>query len=242
MDPVSLELRSLGSRLEELDIRALLTPTLFQLPGGGDGATGSSLSWPHMRHLKVEFHPCAPDGGYYFSGPRGENPQPTGFAIMREEHYPPGQEDADETLELWSREEDEYTGDDEICLERQPDMFRTLPIEERINPLLLALASSLQQRDMPSLEDAELFTWLTWQPSEERAQEYEGSDDVPPSAEGETIMFRWGLRYDAPKEDGKGRVTWQVGENWRPGGEIMRVFRILWAGTGRTRSGKRLSM
>lgn len=34
MDPVSFGLRSLGSRLEELDIRALVTSDLF-LPGGG---------------------------------------------------------------------------------------------------------------------------------------------------------------------------------------------------------------
>ncbi|KAJ4392334.1 hypothetical protein N0V93_005960 [Gnomoniopsis smithogilvyi] len=231
LDPVSLGLRSLGRRLEELDTRALLTPDLFQI-GGGDGATSSdsSSSWPHMRHLKVEFHPCAPDGSWYFSGPRGEDPHPTGFTIARDEHYPPGQEDTDETHELWSREEDEYTGDDEMCLDRQPDMFRTLPIEERINPLLLAFALSLQQQNMPSLEDAELFTWLTWHPSEERAQEYEGIDDAPPSDEGETVMFWWGVRYEAPKEDGKGKVTWQVGENWRPADEIVRAFEDLVGG------------
>ena len=82
MDPVSLGLRDLGSRLEELDICALITPDLF--PSGGDG-----LPWPQMRHLKVEFHPCSPDGSWYFSGPRGEDPHATGFVITREEHYPP---------------------------------------------------------------------------------------------------------------------------------------------------------
>jgi hypothetical protein len=230
MDPVSLGLRDLGSRLEELDIRALITPDLFHL--GGDGASGHSSSWPRMRHLKVEFHPCAPDGRWYFSGPRGEDPHATGFAITREEHYPPGQEDANETHIMWSNEEEEYTGDDEISAGRQPDMFRTLPIVERINPLLLAFASSLQRQKMPSLQDAELFTWLTWRPSEERAQEYEGSDDAPPSAEDETIMFRWGVRYDAPKGDGEGKVTWQVGEDWRPGDEIIRAFEDLVGGDG----------
>lgn len=230
MDPVSLGLRGLGGRLEELDIRALITPDLFR--SGGHGATCHSLSWPHMQHLSVEFHPCAPDGSWYFSGPRGEDPHATGFAITREEHYPPGQEDADETHALWSCEEDEYMGDDDICLDRQPDMFRTLPIVERIKPLLLAFASSLQRQKMPSLQDAELFTWLTWRPSEERAQEYEGSDDAPPSADNKTVMFRWGVRYDAPKGDGKGKVTWQVGEDWRPGDEIIRAFEDLVGGDG----------
>ncbi|OBT65313.1 hypothetical protein VE03_04597 [Pseudogymnoascus sp. 23342-1-I1] len=224
MDPVSLGLRDLGSRLEELDILALITPDLF--PSGGDG-----LSWPKMRHLRVEFHPCAPDGSWYFSGPRGEDPHATGFVITREEHYPPGQEDDDETHALWSDEQDEYWGDEDICDHLQPDMFRTLPIVERISPLLLAFASSLQQRKMPSLQDAELFTWLTWRPSEKRDQEYEGSDDVPPlTYDEETIMFRWGVRYDAPKGDGKGKVTWQVGDDWRPGDEIIRAFEDLVGG------------
>ncbi|KAI0108571.1 hypothetical protein GGR51DRAFT_119854 [Nemania sp. FL0031] len=226
MDPVSLGLRDLASRLEELDIRALITPDLFR----SHDTTGHALPWPHMRHLRVEFHPCAPDGSWYFSGPRGEDPHATGFAITRQEHYPPGQEDADETHALWEREEDEYTGEDDICLERQPDMFRTRPIAERINPLLLAFASSLQRQRTPSLQDAELFTWLTWQPSEERAQEYEGSGDAPPSGDNETVMFRWGVRYDAPKGDEKGKVTWQIGEDWRPENEVIRAFEDLVGG------------
>ncbi|OHE98651.1 hypothetical protein CORC01_06102 [Colletotrichum orchidophilum] len=221
MDPVSLGLGDLGSRLEELSIRALITPDLFR-----------SLSWPHMRHLKVEFHPCAPDGRWYFSGPRGEDPHAMGFAITREEHYPPGLEDADETHALLSREEDEFTGDDEMCLERRPDMFRILPIAERINPLLMAFALSLQRQNMPFIQDAEMFTWLLWRPSEERAQEYQGNDDAPPSDEDQTVMFRWGVRYDAPDGDGKGKVTWQVGEDWRPGDELLKAFGKLVGGDG----------
>jgi hypothetical protein len=185
-----------------------------------------------MRHLRIEFHPCAPDGSWYFSGPRGEDPHATGFVITREEHYPPAHEDADETHALWSREEDEYTGDDNISAGRQPGMFRTLPISERINPLLLAFASSLQRQRMPSLQDAELFTWLTWRPSEERAQEYAESDNALPRAENETVMFRWGVRYDAPNGDEKGKVRWQVGDDWRPGNEIIRAFEDLVGGDG----------
>ena len=225
MDPVSLGLRDLGSRLEELDVCALITPDLFL--SGSDG-----LSWPQMQHLKVEFHPYAPDGRWYFFGPRGEDPHATGFVITREEHYPPGQED-DETHALWSDEQDEYWGDEDIYDYRQPDIFRTLPIAERISPLLLAFASSLQRENMPSLQDAELFTWLTWRPSKERAQEYEGSNDVPPTSdEEETVMFRFGVRYDAPasRGDGKGKVTWQVGKDWRPEDEVIRAFGDLVGG------------
>lgn len=32
------------------------------------------------------------------------------------------------------------------------------------------------------------------------------------------------MRYDGPKGDGKGKVTWQVGEDWRPEDEIIRAF------------------
>jgi hypothetical protein len=82
---------------------------------------------------------------------------------------------------------------------RQPDMFRICPIAARVNPLLLAFALSLQRQMMPSLQEAELFTWLTWRPSKERAQKYEGSDEAPPTSDvEETVMFRWGVRYEAP--------------------------------------------
>ncbi|EAQ84575.1 hypothetical protein CHGG_08589 [Chaetomium globosum CBS 148.51] len=227
LDPVSLGLRDLGSRLQELDICAFITPELFP---AGDG-----LSWSHMRHLKVEFHPCAPNGRWYFSGPRGENPYTTGFAITGEQHYPPGQEDDDETHQLLSDEEDEYWGDEGIYNTRQPDMFRIRPIAEHIKPLLLAFALSLQRQKMPSLQEAELFTWLTWRPSMERWEEYEGSDEVPPTSDEEdTVMFRWGVRYEAPAVGGdeKGKVTWQVGEDWRPDDEIIQAFGDLVGGGG----------
>jgi hypothetical protein len=225
VDPVSLGLQALGGRLEELDVRAVITPDLF--PSGDD-----STPWPSMRHLKVEFYPCAPDGRWYFSGPRDENPCPTGFAITREEHYQPGLEDHEELQNLLWEEDDEmdHKGEGLDSL-RQPDMFRTCPIAEHVNPLLLAFASSLQHK-MPALEDAELFTWLTWRPSEARAQEYEGSDDVPPLGEWGTTLFRWGVRYDAPKGDGKGKVTWRVSQDWKPSDEVVKAFEELVGGDG----------
>ncbi|KAF6809273.1 hypothetical protein CPLU01_15533 [Colletotrichum plurivorum] len=220
MDPVSLGLRDLGTRLEELSIRALLTPDLFR-----------SSSWPRMRHLDVEFHPCAPDGSWYFSGPRGEDPHPVGFAITEEEHYPPGREDFEETHDLFDREEGDCRTEDDMWDTRQPDMFRIRPITERIEPLLLAFALSLQPQSMPSLKSAEMFTWLHWSPSEERAREYEASDDVPPQDEDERVMFRWGVKYEAPDGERKGKLTWQVGD-WRPGNEVLQAFKQLVDGDG----------
>ncbi|KAK3392118.1 hypothetical protein B0T20DRAFT_384687 [Sordaria brevicollis] len=247
MDPVSLGLRNLGSRLEELDVRALVTSDLF--PSSSSSSSSSSPSglvsdnyplsskWPHMRHLKVEFHPCSPDGKWYFCGPRGEDPETKGFVITREEHYPPGQENDEETHELMSDEEEKYAADaPDIYDLRSPDMFRLRPIPERVNPLLLAFASSLEPQRMPALRDAELFTWLTWRPSKERAKEYEGSDEVPPTeCDNQVVMFRWGLKYEAPvvgEGDGKGKVTWQVGEDWRPEDRVMKAFENLVGGDG----------
>jgi hypothetical protein len=52
--------------------------------------------------------------------------------------------------------------------------------------------------------------------------------------EGISIMFRWGVRYEAPAEDGgdgKGKVTWHVGkEGWRPDDEVIRAFEDLVGG------------
>ena len=100
MGPVSVGLRELGSRLEELDIYTLITSDLFP--------SGAALTWPYIQHLYVEFHPYGPDGRWYFSGPRGEDPDVRGFAITREEHYPPGQENEEETHQVLSDEADEY--------------------------------------------------------------------------------------------------------------------------------------
>ncbi|KAK8133573.1 hypothetical protein PG984_005585 [Apiospora sp. TS-2023a] len=221
-DPVSLGLRHLGRRLEELDARALITPDLFasDRDDDDDGATDPNLpSWPNMRHLKVEFYPCAPDGRWYFSGPGGEDPHSDGgFAITKELHYPPiddlDEDDYEEELHtLWGDDEDEHN--DSECEERlwdcrHPDLFRTRPIAERIEPLLLAFASSIRRESMPLLEDAELFAWLAWQPSEERARMYECSEGAPfvlPEEEIHiyAVQFRWGYGTRRRRGTAKGK-------------------------------------
>lgn len=87
---------------------------------------------------------------------------------------------------------------------------------------------------MPAIRDAELFTWLRWRPSKERAKEYEGSDNVPPTSYEEEMVMRWGVRYEAPAVggDGKGKVTWQVGEDWRPEDGVIKAFEDLVGGDG----------
>ncbi|KAL2291883.1 hypothetical protein FJTKL_12046 [Diaporthe vaccinii] len=103
---------------------------------------------------------------------------------------------------------------------RKRDLFRIKPVTEKVEPLLAAFGEAL--RGMASLEGAELFAWLTWQPSDERAQDYWGDglcDDNRRS-------WKWGVRYIHAKDGTKGRVEWQVGD-WRPEENIITLFKSL---------------
>lgn len=66
--------------------------------------------------------------------------------------------------------------------------------------------------NMPLLEDADLFTYLSWDPNDRRKEEY-------PEYE-KTIRFRWGVRYILGDTH---RLEWQVGK-WRPSTELHQLF------------------
>ncbi|KAK9783764.1 hypothetical protein SCAR479_00323 [Seiridium cardinale] len=210
-DPVSLGLRTVASHLEDLDLRAIVTPDLFRAP----------VVWPRMKRLRVEFHPWCPDGTWYFVGPHDENPYPEGgYDIMPEDHYPPvGYQEGDDEID------EEYTDQEggEEAEERDTDMFRIKPLQGKIEPLLSAFAAAL--KGMPALEEAELFTYLAWQPSKERQPEYEDSDTEPYNREDRAI-YRWGVSYAPGKDGAAGQVTWQVGA-WRPRDNVTRLFVAL---------------
>lgn len=217
-DPVSLGVRILASRLEELDLRAFLTPDLFRSP----------VEWPHMKRLRVEFHPWCPDGTWYFVGPRGDNDEEEnreseggdGFEIS-EEHYPPL-----EPNELDDEMDEEYVEEIEDEEEYLPKMFRTEPFSRKIEPLLLAFAEAL--KGMPVLEKAELFSYLAWQVTEERLGPFKNADEAPNCA-----IYRWGVSYTpGPGTNGaSGQITWQVGA-WRPQEHVLRAFEALGGETG----------
>lgn len=209
-DPVSLGLRELGGRLEELDVRAFVTPDLFRAP----------MAWRRMKRLRVEFHPWCSDGTWYFAGPgddKSAEPE-KGFEVT-EEHYPPDSPD-----ELDEEVDEEYAdeeGTDEEA-EFATNMFRTEPIPSKIEPLLLGFAEAL--KGMPALEEAELFAWLAWHPSEEMRSTYGGADEAPFNMDRTT--YRWGVKYAPGSDGGKGVVTWQVGP-WRPHENVIRAFETL---------------
>lgn len=214
VDPVSVRLRALAARLEVLDLRAMVMPYLFSFSAGRTPWSSS------MRRLRVEFHPCRPDGSWYFVGPRGEDPNPEGFEVS-DEHYPP----AFKTKEDEEVDKDYYDdvsgfGNGYEHDARKHDLFRIEPVTEKVEPLLAAFGEAL--RGMASLEGAELFAWLTWQPSDERAQDY-GGDDL---CDDNRRSWKWGVRYVPAKDGTKGRVEWQVGD-WRPEENIITLFESL---------------
>ncbi|KKY39224.1 hypothetical protein UCDDA912_g00782 [Diaporthe ampelina] len=217
VDPVSVGLRALAARLEALDVRAMVMPDLF--------VTGQMPWSSSLKRLRVEFHPCRPDGSWYFVGPRGEDPNPEGFEVG-DEHYPP----ASRTKE--DEEVDEYYDDDISGFgkgyehdARMYDLFRVEPVAERVEPLLEAFGEAL--RGMTSLEEAQLFAWLTWEPSDERARGYgyDGPHD------NNLRSWEWGVRYVSAKDGTKGQVEWQVGE-WRPQQNIVHLFESLGGDNG----------
>jgi hypothetical protein len=210
-DPLSVGLCALAAQLQELNLRGFVTEHLFPAPDAPPSA-----QWSRMRRLTVEFHPLRPDGSWYFVGPRGEDPHPEGFVISEADHYPPVQTTAEdeEVDEQW--DEDPQGGEE---VDFFPDVFRTEPLAERIEPLLSAFAKAV--KNMGALEDAELFAYLAWYPSESRADEY--GDEAPYDCE--NGVHRWGVRYLAGGEDGA-VVQWQVGD-WRPSQSVLGLFENL---------------
>ena len=218
VDPLSVGLRALTMRLEELDLRALVMPDLFFV--------GPGMSWSRrMRRLRVEFHPCRPDGSWYFVGPRGENPNPEGFEVG-EEHYPPT-ERTQEDEEIDEDYDDDASGSGKGYEHdaRRHDLFRIKPSTEKVEPLLAAFGEAL--RNMTNLDEAELFAWLTWEPSDERSREYGG--DSP--QDDRLRSWKWGFRYVPGKDGARVSVEWQVG-NWRPREEIITLFESLGGDNG----------
>ncbi|KAK8039865.1 hypothetical protein PG993_008276 [Apiospora rasikravindrae] len=223
-DPVSVGLCSLAVQLQRLDLRALVTEDLF--PAAED------QQWSAMQRLRVEFHPLRPDGMWYFVGPRGEDPlrsggseegeREGGFQISETADYPREHDTAaDKEMD---EEYDEFpNGDSE--LDHLPDMFRTEPHRQRIEPLLGRFAAAVA--NMPRLEDAEIFAHVWWTPSESREEGYAG--DAPYDQDS---VHRWGVRYIAGRGgDGDGKATtpvvqWQVGD-WRPSIGVMALFEAL---------------
>jgi hypothetical protein len=135
--------------------------------------------WSQMRRFRLEFHSLRTDRRRYFVADDQDphDSEQGGYKIPDIAHYP-REIDTDEDMDL-----DAENGDNpDDGYDDNVDFFRT-------EPLLAAFAKSLTHDNMPSLEDAEIFTHLWWDPSDDRElKEY-----------GLTMRkgYRWGDKFIA---------------------------------------------
>ncbi|KAK2765161.1 hypothetical protein FQN54_008860 [Arachnomyces sp. PD_36] len=201
-DPLSAGLRLLSQQLTEFDLRVCASSSLFW-PLPQEEAT--SPFWPNLKRLQVEFSPTTPSGTWFFQGPRGEGRGATGYQIT-EEHYPPTKKNrADKRWDrIWDREGGRYE-------DMSSDLFRVSPIDDILEPFLEAFAKALS--NMPSLEVANLYTYLGWKTDLEEQYPHLKS----------RRKYRWGIKYLA---EGTPRVEWQV-DGWRPSAALHQRFKDL---------------
>ncbi len=121
---------------------------------------------------------------------------------------------------------------DDICLARQSNMFRILPIAERIGPLLLALPRLSSPRRCRLFNALSCSRGLCGGPLRSGLGSIKGAMTRPLRVRVRLFCFDAGVKYDAPKGDGNGKATWTVGEDYRPGDEIIKAFRELVSGGG----------
>lgn len=181
---MSMGLCKLGAQLTLFDIRAMVTPDPFPNP-----EASPEQQWSQMRQFRLEFHTLCPNGRWYFVGTGGEDlhdSEQGRYKISDTEHYPRKTDtDEDEALheklaDNWGEAYDDYP---------EPNMFRVGPCRDRIEPLLAAFAKYLARDNMPYLEDAEIFTHLSWWPSDDmEAKQY----DLPRKK-----GHRWGVKFIA---------------------------------------------
>ncbi|KXJ87069.1 hypothetical protein Micbo1qcDRAFT_236547 [Microdochium bolleyi] len=190
--------------------------TFFVQPQGFEHNPECEHRNNHARRLQLH-----EDGRWYFIGPSGEDPHDSqGGYDISEKHYPREFDTAeDEDLDV------EYGNDPDGGSEYDalPDMFRIKPHREKIEPLLVAFAKALT--GMPSLEDAEMFAYLTWHPADQRKEEYISPNNL------RTHTHRWGVKFVAGRgekaSDEAGPVVqWQVGD-WRPSQDVLGLFGSL---------------
>ncbi|KAK2796009.1 hypothetical protein FQN51_009555 [Onygenales sp. PD_10] len=204
-DPLSSALRVFSQRLTELDLRVYADSSLFW-PSPGESDTAPPF-WPYLKRLSVAFQPASPSGVWYFQGPDGEGRDAVGYEVTKD-HYPPLTEN--EADKEWDK--NRYN-EESSRLRVSNRLFRVIPIDKHLEPLLEAFAKALG--NMPLLEEARLETTLGWRPS-------------PTSGmQGKRDRFRtanwWSVSYNATS----GPVpvlTWRTVGGWRPSQRLQSRF------------------
>ncbi|KAL8719186.1 MAG: hypothetical protein Q9225_003787, partial [Loekoesia sp. 1 TL-2023] len=170
-------------------------------------------AWPNIRHYHVEFDMTTPNGHWYFV--RDPSKPIEDDEGANDSDVPDDAEDENDTdsdtasSDSWrpdtfnEKQEARAIGDYPIR------MFRTLPSDAYINPLVLAMARAAAQ--MPQLQSMSLTTSMR-----------------DPDSAGFELFFHAATHVsnlDSDPEDAdKARLYWIVG-SWRPDEEVLKVWR-----------------
>lgn len=143
--------------------------------------------------------------------------------ISGTEHYP-RDTDTDEDTSL----DAEYANNPPEDYDYDLTIFRTEPCREWIEPLLVAFAKSLLRDNMLSLENAEVFTHLWWNPSDDIEVKGYGLPMGKDHRCGVSSLLGVMVRSTSPtmlllQHQLHRWCEWQVG-HWRPSEEVKGLF------------------
>ncbi|KAL8836842.1 MAG: hypothetical protein Q9176_006075 [Flavoplaca citrina] len=212
VDHLSLALHtlSLSQNLTSLCLDPVCISPSIYWPSG----LANPPSWPNLRRHFIEFQMTTPDGRWYFvrdpSAPidddadEDDSPDPDAPPSTDSDSDPDTNSEASKIPDTYrERREAVATGDYPVR------MFRTLPDETLINPLLMAMARAAGQ--MPKLQIMGLTATMSDPSGKDFCVSY-----LAKGVEGPTGSDLGDV--DTP------RMIWSVG-SWRPNNEILDVWR-----------------
>ncbi|KAL9041899.1 MAG: hypothetical protein Q9180_000968 [Flavoplaca navasiana] len=212
LDHLSLALHtlSLSQNLTSLSLDPVcISPSIYWPSGLADPPY-----WPNIRHHFVGFQMTTPDGRWYFvRDPSAPIDDDEGGGDSSDPDAPPSTDsDSDpDTNSEASRIPDTYRERREAVANGDwpVRMFRTLPDETMINPLLMAMARAAGQ--MPKLQTMGLSATMTDPSGKAFCVSYVAKELESPTG-------------SDPGDVDTPRIAWRVG-SWRPINEILDVWR-----------------
>lgn len=179
----------------------------------------TSPSWPNLREFDVEFNMVNPNGDWYFLPDPMRSPDSDQSDNSDDLNTPSDEENSDDddiSLDFYESSSDSFRPDpynereEARAIGNYPfRLFRTLPSDALMNPLLRAMARAAAH--MPKLQIMSLQ-----------------STTRDPNAAGFSIYFyAAGQRSKLKTQSGdpdKPRLFWHVGA-WRPDDEVLKIWR-----------------
>ena len=220
-DPFSAALRNLSYGLTSLNLKGVIDLPLFWPLNGLEKISTSSPSWPSLQKIIVTFDITSPSGHWYFKAsdsnadsliPEASEPSTEYYtSAQTAEHENPSAPDTFfESL------------DDSITSDLPLNVFRTVPNQRTLPPLLEAFGKAAQH--MPSLQEASLCAVV----------------------DSDNGGFEWAMSYFAPgrstyldefaDSDAQNRRLYFEVKDWRPEEPIL----AAWRNIGREKWGDKL--